>query len=288
MTSDGQPVLFDLQRREGALPPLQFSSLPRALWTKHKAELISEYLFYFVMITKHGVYIDGFAGPQNTAQPESWAAKLVLERQPQWIRHFFFCDISPDKTSNLKLLRDKQRYVKGRTVDIACADFNSYVDTVLASDKINEKTAAFCLLDQRTFECDWATVQKIASRKTVGNKIEIFYFVPTGWFGRAVDALGSPEETMIRWWGKNDWKHLRGMNNANIAETFKQRFLCELGYTYAYKWPIYDGHESQRVMYYMIHASDHREAPKLMRRAYKTVTNRDKPHEQLTLLMDPK
>ena len=288
MTSDGQLVLFDLQRREGALPPLQFSYLPRALWTKHKAELISEYLFYFVMITKHGVYIDGFAGPQNTAQPESWAAKLVLERQPQWIRHFFFCDISPDKTSNLKLLRDKQRYVKGRTVDIACADFNSYVDTVLASDKINEKTAAFCLLDQRTFECDWATVQKIASRKTVGNKIEIFYFVPTGWFGRAVDALGSPEETMIRWWGKNDWKHLRRMNNADIAETFKQRFPRELGYTYAYTWPIYDGHESQRVMYYMIHASDHREAPKLMRRAYKTVTNRDKPHEQLTLLMDPK
>lgn len=48
------------------------------IWTENKARLIERYLRYFVMITKHGTYIDGFAGPQEPGQPEMWAAKLVM------------------------------------------------------------------------------------------------------------------------------------------------------------------------------------------------------------------
>jgi len=54
--------------------------IERALWTENKAQLIERYLLYFVYITKHGTYIDGFAGPQREDQPEAWAAKLVLSR----------------------------------------------------------------------------------------------------------------------------------------------------------------------------------------------------------------
>jgi hypothetical protein len=58
----GQLNLFD-----GLPPPadkpLKFKPAERAIWTENKAKLIERYLFYFVLITKHGAYIDGFAGP---------------------------------------------------------------------------------------------------------------------------------------------------------------------------------------------------------------------------------
>jgi hypothetical protein len=52
----------------------------RPIWTENKAKLIERYLYYFLMVTKHGTYIDGFAGPQEeTGETANWAAKLVLE-----------------------------------------------------------------------------------------------------------------------------------------------------------------------------------------------------------------
>ena len=259
-----------------------FRTLDRPLWTEQKASLISRYLYYFVLITKHGVYIDGFAGPQSVDNPESWAAKLVLESEPRWMRDFFLCDESVRQARLLAQLRDDQPEVRGRSIEVAQADFNSYVDVVLTTDKIKEKTATFCLLDQRTFECNWETVQKVAARKSE-RKIEIFYFVPTGWLARSISALNSPETTMNRWWGRNDWKRLQSMRNHDIVDLFCQRFIWELGYASAFGWPIYEREDSQHVMYYMVHATDHDEAPNLMARAYRTATNRSEPREQFVL-----
>jgi hypothetical protein len=64
----------------------------------------------------------------------------------------------------------------------------------------------------------------------------------------------------------------------------KRRFREELGYRYSSYFPIHgaeDGREI-KVMYYMIHASDHPEAIKLMRRAYDKLRRRD-GSKQLTL-----
>ncbi|MCI0628905.1 MAG: hypothetical protein L0387_45880 [Acidobacteria bacterium] len=44
---------------------LLIKPLRNPLWTQNKAKLIERYLYYFVMVTKHGTYIDGFAGPQD-------------------------------------------------------------------------------------------------------------------------------------------------------------------------------------------------------------------------------
>ena len=256
-----------------------FRTLDRPLWTEQKAGLISRYLYYFVLITKHGVYIDGFAGPQNAENPDSWAAKLVLESEPRWMRDFFLCDENARQARHLEQLRDDQPEVRGRTIEVAQADFNYYVDVVLASDKIKERTATFCLLDQRTFECNWETVQKVAGRKSE-RKIEIFYFVPTGWLARSISGLRDPESAMALWWGRRDWKRLQGMHNHDIVELFCQRFIWELGYASAFGWPIYERGDSQHIMYYMVHATDHDEAPNLMARAYRTATNRIEPREQ--------
>lgn len=52
--------------------------------------MIAEYLRLFVLITRHGTYIDGFAGPQ--VDEERWSARQVLEIQPPWLRHFYLYD----------------------------------------------------------------------------------------------------------------------------------------------------------------------------------------------------
>jgi len=46
-------------------------------------------------------------------------------------------------------------------------------------------------------------------------------------------------------------------------------------------WPIYGRKNSQKIMYFMIHATDHPEAPKLMQRAYRKAVD---PPEDLNLI----
>ena len=315
---ENHPTIFDLSAiAMNTTHKITFAGLHRALWTEHKAKLIACYLRYFVYITKHGAYIDGFAGPQDPGQPDSWAAKLALDNDPKWIRSFFLCDqdmkqaealmelvkSQPDikdrtievaccdflcdqdmkQAEALMELVKSQPDIKDRTIEVACCDFNKHVEIVLP--RIGETIATFCLLDQRTFQCDWATVQKIARHKSE-MKIEIFYFVPTGWLARSLSGLKRPEAEMTRWWGGDNWICLKGMRSDDIAESFRQRFLEELNYGYAYSWPIYEREVGNRIMYYMIHASDHDEAPKQMYRAYTNTTMRDVPMRQSSFEVD--
>src|SRR5438445_31776 len=74
-----------------------FKQIEHPIWTKNKAKLIERYLYYFIWVTRHGTYIDGFAGPQRIEQPEMWAAKLVLENRPAWLRHFHLFEVEKEK-----------------------------------------------------------------------------------------------------------------------------------------------------------------------------------------------
>ncbi len=80
--SEKQHKLIDIPEQ----PVDTEQKLPTAskpVWTDNKAKFIMSYLRYFVLLTKHGTYIDGFAGPQEEADDaDSWTAKLVLESQP--------------------------------------------------------------------------------------------------------------------------------------------------------------------------------------------------------------
>jgi hypothetical protein len=58
------------------------------------------------------------------------------------------------------------------------------------------------------------------------------------------------------------------MSCIELAELVRTRFSQELGYKFTAAYPIFDRDHSNRVMYYMIHASDHEEAPALMVRAH--------------------
>jgi three-Cys-motif partner protein len=154
------------------------------------------------------------------------------------------------------------------------------VHEILRDCGITEKTASFCLIDQRTFECDWDTVRTLAEFKKEGHKIELFYFLASGWLDRSI--AGTKNTALLdKWWGNNGWTELRKVKGQARAIQVAQRFKDELGYTHAYAWPIYDRGSGGRVMYHMIHATDHDAAPKLMNRAYYNATKSRESIEKL-------
>ena len=143
------------------IPPIssnsvEIGSLPSPIWTETKAQLIQNYLRLFLFITKHGVYIDGFAGPQDKANPDSWAAKLVLELAPPWMKAFFLCEIKKSSYADILSMLQTQKTIAGRQIVHKHGDFNEWIADVLASGSITDKTATFALLDQRSTECHWS------------------------------------------------------------------------------------------------------------------------------------
>ncbi len=58
----------------------------------------------------------------------------------------------------------------------------------------------------------------------------------------------------------------------------------ELGYKSVKPWPIFMKRSGRTIMYYMIHATDHPQAPLLMRRAYENAVKPKEPIKQLSLL----
>lgn len=260
--------------------PIRFKRPERPIWTENKAKLIARYLRYFVMITKHGAYIDGFAGPQYPDKVDAWAAKLSLDSRPPLLRKFWLCELSGEKLPALYELA-RTSALKGRTIEVLPGNFNNNIRGILDSGAITEKTASFCLLDQHTFECEWQTLVTLSSHKRE-NKIELFYFLATGWLDRAMHATTRSQETLVRWWGREDWKILLGMKSFDRALLFVERFKGELGYKHVQPWPIYDREgEGRRVMYHMIHASDHDAAPGLMSRAYRKANSAMETDEEI-------
>jgi three-Cys-motif partner protein len=263
------------------------------IWTECKAKLIERSLYYFVLITHNGTYIDGFAGPQETDKPEMWAAKLVIESRPRWLRKFHLFELADSSVDSLKNLRDSQpprdktKNEPRRTIEIHPGDFNENISGVLKTHPVGDKEASFCLLDQRTFECDWKSVRTIATHKGGGNKIEIFYFFPEGWIDRSIAALKiDKEERLKRWWGDASWQELVKISGAVRGQYVADRFRNELKYKYSYPFPIYEKpDEGGRVMYYMVHASDHDDASKLMSRAYAKALDIKESPEQVDWIL---
>jgi three-Cys-motif partner protein len=264
------------------------------VWTANKAQLIERYLSLFVRVTRHGTYIDGFAGPQYP-EVDEYAAKLVVEstpkrslrhplREPPQLRHFYLFEKDEAKCGLLQQLEDAHP----DRVKLFPGDFNRRVDTVLCPEWLRPTEATFCLLDQHTFECEWARVRRLADYKRESEyKIELFYFLANWWLDRAVKATTRNEARGHAWWGSDDWRDIVLMPRPQRAETLSRRFRDELGYRYSSYFPIHgseDGREI-KVMYYMIHASDHPEAIRLMRRCFDKLRGRDR-FKQLTIPLE--
>lgn len=253
----------------------RYKRIQQPIWSEHKARFVQRYLEFFVQITKHGAYIDGFAGPQNYDELDAWAAALVLQSEPKWLRQFFLCELTKRGVGALnKLVKDQAeaRDKKGRKIyrriQIFQGDFNVTVEKILGGGTITQKEATFCLLDQRSFQCHWATLEKLAAYKHPPNKkIELLYLLAVGWLHRSFSGIRDIDK-LTNWWGKPDWADLRHKSSWEIAELVRNRFQDDLGYRCAAAYPVFNNKSSMKIMYYMIHASDHDEAPALMVRAH--------------------
>lgn len=275
----GQGTLFTIPPLVDE-PEIQTKVPAFPVWSESKATLVAQYLRRFVLVTKHGIYIDGFAGPQHPDRPEMWTAKLVLENEPAWLRHFHLFEQDAQKQRHLEALRR----VHGERVTLHRGDFNSIVQEILVPEIVPPNQATFCLIDQWTFECDWATVERLARYRSGASsyKMEIFYFLAHKWFDR---AFAGPHRTGAKrvepWWGRDDWPALGGMNGLERAALVGERFRQELGYRSAKAWPIYGRKQGGPVMYFMIHATDHARAPSLMADAYSSIVPPGPRPEQL-------
>lgn len=146
-------------------------------------------------------------------------------------------------------------------------DSNQLISSMVPVGSISEREATFCLLDQRTFECEWQLCRHISKMRPGSVKVEQFYFLANSWLPRSLAAVSTPEteEQVQAWLGCEDWRGFGRLDSLHRQEFFVNKFRNELGYRSVRPWPIY-GREAGRgsLMYYMIHATDHEEAPKLM------------------------
>jgi three-Cys-motif partner protein len=228
-------------------PIMKMKPMGLPVWTASKGRLIQRYLELFVRITKHGTYIDGFAGPQRPTVDE-YAAKLVVQTdptkfyrsgEPARLRHFHLFDVGRQQIEALRRLRDEH---PDRDVNVYYDDFNRKVNAILCPEVLKPTEATFCLLDQRTFECEWETVRRLADyKREAGYKIELFYFLANFWFERSIAGLraGSNLEEVCRaWWGRDDWTAVISQPRRERQEELRKRFQAELGYRFSNSLPI--------------------------------------------------
>jgi three-Cys-motif partner protein len=105
-------------------------------------------------------------------------------------------------------------------------------------EKLGQRRRLFCLIDQCTFECKWATLGRLASHKPKEqNKVELFYFLAASWLPRAL-AAQKEQAVIADWWGRGDRPSLRSMKGHDPAELVCTRFRDELGYRSVHAWPI--------------------------------------------------
>lgn len=278
-----QDELFGIKEVEQKTPPNAFlfqgGRIPEGglakppNQTSSKSRLIAQYISHFQRITKGGLYIDGFAAPQSREHEDAWTARRVLEIEPKRLRMFWLCEIEKHGIERLKVLKNKHHHdPQSRRVSVMEGDFNETVKVILKSDRLTRRAAIFALLDQRNTECHWATVQALASR--AGRyKIEILYFLGTSWLHRSLtqSKTATRIEEINKWWGSNDWQFLTELSQTEQVNEMAGRFLNELGYKHVTAYPIMQDELGKKKSFYLIHASDHPEAPKLMTRAYSQI-----------------
>lgn len=263
---------FTLDRVRGGVAPL-----PPAQ-TNAKARLVEEYLRRFQIITKGGLYIDGFSGAQSPAHEEAWTAKRVLELEPKRIRRVWLCEQDEAKLPQLRGLQMAHaRNPRWREVTVLTGDFNRRVDQILMGNKIPRMSAVFVFLDQHSTECQWATVERLANHRPA-RKFEMLYFIGSMWLLRALSSARRPERLaqFDAWWGGPGWRDLIGGNQTDIVSAFIRRFREELGYEFVKGYPIRLREDEKTIAFHLIHASYHEQAPQLMAQAYMKVCG-DRP-----------
>lgn len=261
--------------------PQKVTRLTSHISTQRKALLVKLYLQLFVYVTHRGTYLDAFSGPQD--KEDAWAARHLWESDPgpkkNRLDRFEFFELNTASVRKLRKMVGKVPKNR-RLVEISPGDCNITLPEALRLRPV--KGPAFCLLDQRSTECDWRLVETISGHKQDPTKIELFYFLMARWKNRSLKNISKDRhERLLKWWGRDDYPTAISLDPAQLAAQVSRRFREELGYKFAYEYPIYEPpHRGSYLQYFMIHASDHPEANKFMNRAYNKCAGGYDPHSR--------
>ena len=101
---------------------------------------IDEYIHLFLVVTKHGVYLDLFAGPQRASDTTNWSVRRVLDRRSVGnpaIHHYAVCDSDSRKAQRLRDLG--QRHPSFCVYE---GDVNRLVNVMLEDAPIRSRTCS--------------------------------------------------------------------------------------------------------------------------------------------------
>ena len=223
---------------------------------------------------------DAFSGPQEEDNNGlSWTAQKVLSLDSFFLKKVFLFEQDTRKVKELETLktdfenREKQR--GNPLIQIFQGDSNEMVRKIFQQEEntLGVKQAVLALLNQRTSECSWELVEYLSTLKPTnegGTKVEIFYFLAQGWIDRALKSrkLDDKIQETAAWYRGDDWNKFLDLSIEERPIHFCGKFH-ELGYKYARSYGMRAG--DGRIMFWLIHATDHMRAPKIMERAYSTI-----------------
>lgn len=276
--TDPTGFLFDMTLCAGEAPEENEVGIKTNIWTYQKSLLISRYLHYFLAVTKNGVYIDAFAGPQEMGNDgQSWSALKVLESRSKFLNQAWLCELDEKKHPELDRLKAEfcqgdRNLSRNLSVKLFKGDCNKLIPEALRRYPFHRKKACFAVLDQRTHECSWKLVRTLAADKSKP-KVEILYFLAQGWMNRSF--LSAKRDKKIAeidaWWGGDGWRDFIQLTSYERAYFLRDRFKNELGYRYAKAFPMMSKGSEGSILFWLIHASDHPRAIPLMAAAYRSI-----------------
>ena len=235
------------------------------LWTIDKSRLIDEYLHHFLLVTKHGVYLDLFAGRNTQLTPRIGPSGGFWNGAPRATLPFVTTRCATSSASR----RTGCGILGGTTPRSASMK-------VMPTSAFTRCWREHLLLRRRRASALSTSVRSNAtglpwkqshntSVKAIRSRCSIFSR-RSGW-----TALGPAPATARNWrhgGATGTTQHFRTLRSVERAIALCKRFRDELGYAYAVPFAIHEKGAGSRTMYYMIHASDHPAAAGLMARAY--------------------
>lgn len=267
-------------------------------WTRHKLEILSDYLQAFVTATKYRsserIYLDLFAGwPENTSRETgeeiSGSARRALEVDPPFTRVCLF-EFAPKAERLRKELQ--ARYPNRPELKVYPGDCNASLARALRDLAPVNWAPTFAFIDQFAAEAHWSTLEQLARFKKPGKpKVELWILLGHSFMSRGLRVLqDKPDDAFARRldqvFGTDEWRDFmearrRGrLTGSELRDEFSNlmRWRLEkvLGYRETHAFTMKN--TSGQPLYDMIFASDHEVGDRIMRHLYGTALAR---HEQM-------
>lgn len=254
---------------------LQFDKI--GIWSELKLDIVEQYGAAYTKAFNNSpnlkkFYIDAFSGAgihiskTSGLHVEGSPARALKVMPP--FDHFYFIDLKPSKTDNIKKLCEGRKNVTLLTGDAT----HFLIHEVLPPIKYENFNRALCLLDPYSLDLDWQAMEMAGKSRAV----DMFLNFPVMDMNRNA-IWHNPDEVppegikrMNRFWGDDSWRHTAYLDhpqgnlfslpdkikqgNATIVSAFGERLKKVAGFSFVAD-PLPMKNSKNAVVYYLILAS---------------------------------